>query len=618
MRQHFAILFTGIFLSFICYDLFVSSAYVELELSSDVATICKIYWPREDGRYVEHNMARVRVTPAKKHYTMRIAGLENLDHLRIDVAESQAQVIIKRLAIQQTGYEDIILTPSNGLNQLEQGQDIRTMQHLDEGVFVHSIGADPQLKFMIPERGKQPEVLLNLIRILAVFLALYALRATAITLLARHNYVPVLLFAVFIMAVAMAVISDYNQHPDEFVHVMAAEYYQDNWLPPQCDDPAIAHTYSNYGTSRLNSGEIAYLFAGKFLRLLAPLHLETYFALRCFNLFLFVSILLLSLQLPPFRVLLIPFLATPQVWYIFSYFNSDAFALFMLLLLALQAVTPGSAFNRLLHNGISGSQAIYLLPLGLLLALSLQVKMNAYFFHLFLCLYFLWRIIFKEELAWRSLLRRLLIIVLVGLAIGGLLRSVTYLVNGLDRGAKLYAARLQYASDSYNPNTLLEEKSIYHQLHAKGSSLGSMIYHLRWPEKVFRTFFGVYGYTSISASFAYYDHIRVMALCMLALLAAAISLRGGIAGFSLLSITLLTTAALLGIALLRSWHIDFQAQGRYFLCCLVMLGMVLYHYEHLLPRLPFYLLLFTMYLLSSYNFIGVGLYDIVRCPLTHI
>jgi hypothetical protein len=39
---------------------------------------------------------------------------------------------------------------------------------------------------------------------------------------------------------------------------------------------------------------------------------------------------------------------SPQVWYIFSYFNNDAFPIFVATLLAWQVVDPASGFNRFL------------------------------------------------------------------------------------------------------------------------------------------------------------------------------------------------------------------------------------------------------------------------------
>ncbi len=197
---------------------------------------------------------------------------------------------------------------------------------------------------------------------------------------------PALVFSACILALCMAVISRDNIHPDEFVHVRAAKYYQHHLLPPHIEDPAIAHTYSLYGVSRLNSGEIVYLFAGIFLNLLSPLHADPYLIVRLFNITLLCILMLLAVRQSRYRLLLVPLVISPQIWYIFSYFNSDALALFMLLLLAYQAVEPRSAFNQLVRDGFMGSKALSIIPLAVLIGLSLQVKMNLLLCHLFFAL----------------------------------------------------------------------------------------------------------------------------------------------------------------------------------------------------------------------------------------
>ncbi len=41
---------------------------------------------------------------------------------------------------------------------------------------------------------------------------------------------------------------------------------------------------------------------------------------------------------------------SPQVWYVFSYFNNDAFPLFIAMILAMQVVDPESSLNRYLSG----------------------------------------------------------------------------------------------------------------------------------------------------------------------------------------------------------------------------------------------------------------------------
>jgi len=72
-------------------------------------------------------------------------------------------------------------------------------------------------------------------------------------LVKKFDFVPILLFGIWLLVLTMAGISRENVHPDEYVHIAATSYYADNWLPPAADDPSVRNTYSVYGFSRLNS-----------------------------------------------------------------------------------------------------------------------------------------------------------------------------------------------------------------------------------------------------------------------------------------------------------------------------------------------------------------------------
>src|SRR5262249_16704993 len=160
-----------------------------------------------------------------------------------------------------------------------------------------------------------------------------------------------------------------------YQHRAAARYYIDHWLPPKAGDPATLDTYSNYGLSYLNETDFPYLFAGKFAALLAPV-VSNDLAFRLFD------VVLLAI-LPPFCrmgpaafLIFSPLLLSPQIWYIFSYFNGDAFALFLAVLIAYQVAAPGSQFNANLDSpglrrNISGA-----VVLGLLIGLLALSKKN--------------------------------------------------------------------------------------------------------------------------------------------------------------------------------------------------------------------------------------------------
>ena len=156
-----------------------------------------------------------------------------------------------------------------------------------------------------------------------------------------------MLLAALTFIVTMAFISNASNriHPDEFDHVAAARFYFDNWLPPPVADPRTLDSYSYAGVSYLNEWDVVYLLAGKFALLTQPFVQSEVYALRCFNLFLFLVLTCLAWTRRDDILTFCILLLSPQIWYIFSYFNADAFPMFLALLAVYELTSPRTAFN---------------------------------------------------------------------------------------------------------------------------------------------------------------------------------------------------------------------------------------------------------------------------------
>jgi hypothetical protein len=408
----------------------------------------------------------------------------------------------------------------------------------------------------------------------------------------------------------MALISDFNTHPDEYVHVTAGKYFTDHTLPPQVGDPAITDTYSVYGVSRLHSGEIIYLLAGKYLRLLQPLYLEPFFLLRLFNVLLFGALVLFAFTKKDFRFFLLPFLISPQIWYIFSYFNSDAFATFLSLLAAYQLAGKESALTSLAFSEQPKHTGIKIASLGLLLGFLLLLKQNFYFLYLFLFLYFFWKIWVLRPRWNGKKIFRLTAVLLIGSSVFAGVCLTDAWVNDFNKNDLMFKARQQFAEELYNPDTPIENRHAYLEMRQRGTTLKHFLAADRWGEKSFRTSFGVYGYTQYSGSFAYYDYVRYTGLALLLTLVISIGYRGQSAGIALMAISGVTALLLIIVACWHAWTVDFQAQGRYFLPIIPIAAVLFYHCRRIIFRPVFYILFFTLFSFSVYNFILVGLRDI--------
>ncbi len=591
-------------------------AVVEIEADAVSRSILKIYWKNERNEWSEKRMAQVMLENGSHVYRFGLTDISKVTALRIDPSERVAPVTLKALSIVQPGYIPIELKKPEDMHQIKPLEGVQDLQVTEQGLVVTPLNKDSQLVLDVSHGSKSPTLAKELFNILMIFLFVYIFASATQILFCQHEYVLYLVLAIFVLVLVMATISKFDEHPDERVHVRAGEYYQNHYLPPPIDDESIQDTYSIYGVSRLHSGEIVYLLAGQFSRLLTSFHLQNFISLRIFNVLLLFSLLIMALNIVDFRIFLLPLLVSPQIWYVFSYFNSEAYSVFIMLIAAYQVASPQSSLNRYLYNDVSTLKQIAIVAcLGLMLATSLLVKINFYFFDVFLGLYFIWLIYLKKVSFTRYSFYRLLTIFLVGLAIFGSIRFVDNSIHDFKKDDRLLEARERFAKEAYKPSTPLDQKHFYLQMKDRGVSLKRFIQLDRWGEKSFRTAFGVYGHTSISASFAYYDYVRYIGLALCILGGGIILLFGHKEGIGVLVLCATVSLGLILLALHHAWTVDFQAQGRYFLPILGMISILFYHSRDYLLK-PFFIFpIFCLYCLSFYNFIFVGLYGIGKVGL---
>ena len=179
----------------------------------------------------------------------------------------------------------------------------------------------------------------------------------------------------FALICVMALGSRFNAHPDEYLHFGAANYFVSHWLPPSLDDPSIEPSFSHYGLSYLQNLDAAYFVMGKFMAVLPPWVADRETTARLFNCLLFLAVagwLVYRLGRSWAPAILI---VTPQAWYIFSYINSDAWALALSLVIIAVLVDEDNVVSRYFSEpepaGITGG-----VVLGVCLALLLMANHN--------------------------------------------------------------------------------------------------------------------------------------------------------------------------------------------------------------------------------------------------
>lgn len=615
--QWWSLLFCVVLLMTGYYFLVMNSGLLQLELETDTRTVFKVYWPNTSGHFSERHMTEFLIKPGKTSYSVRVNNTAKVGYLRLDPGEKTAWVTIKQLRIKQWGYPDYVVRSQEDFAKLETISGVESLTRHDQGITVQVKSKDPQLKLSLPHREQLFSPFTNPAEAIRLFCGVLLVIASFFLFRSFvHNsyFLPVLGAVALGLIMTMALLSAFNTHPDEYVHVTAGKYFSDHTLPPKVGDPAIKDTYSAYGVSRLHSGEIIYFLAGKYLRLLQPLYLESFFLLRLLNVFFFGILIFLAFHKKDFRFFLLPFLISPQIWYVFSYFNSDAFATFISLLAAYQLAGQKSALTSLLFPEQTSEQARYTwtksIGIGLLLGLLLLLKKNFYFFYLFLFLYFLWKVWLLRPQWNRKKIIHLITILLIASSLFGGVRLTDAWINDFNKDTLLFQARQQFADELYNPNTPLEKRHAYLEMRQRGTTLKHFLARDRWGEKSFRTSFGVYGYTQYSGSFAYYNYVRYTGIALLLTLILSIACRGQGAGIALLTISGGTALLLIVVACWHAWTVDFQAQGRYFLPIIPMVAVLFYHCQRIIFRPVFYTLFAGLFSLSVYNFILVGLHDI--------
>ncbi|MEE4166536.1 MAG: hypothetical protein V2I35_11105 [Desulfocapsaceae bacterium] len=606
----------NIFAVFLCvlacsyyYIFFMDRAQVHLEIEVSQKTHFKIYWADEKKQFSEKNSAAHLLSPTRTTYDFSIPRLKGYTWLRFDPIHYSGEAVVKSISLSRPGYESITvnfdaLLPANQIDDMKQvsGGALRFLTSGTDPYFLYPLAFEK-----VSSQWPRHLLMMALISLIIVFVA-----ACCSPLRADFAFVPIMLAMALVLIMTMAQVSARNVHPDEYVHLAATEYYKTNWLPPAIEDGAIEDTYSVYGVSRLNNGEIYYLLAGKAALFFETLNIPKLLSLRLFNVSLFALIVLYSIYSVPARAVALPFLISPEVWYVYSYCTSDAFALFICFLAACELVRPASILNRALESESLMRRIVPVLVLSLLLGMLFLLKKNYYPFIVLFYICLFWRIFSSEDEPSSRLSKIFPIIMITVLALGfaGIRMGMDYYVNGHDRQEKILAMQEKTAGDNYKPSTPLSEKPIGLYKKARGIPLKSLIVKDKWFAKTFNTGFGMYGYFTIAGPQIYYQLARWFALALLIYVFAIVVVRGSTGDHVLAAAVVMLSIALIGVSLHHSWTMDFQAQGRYLFPILSMFGVLLGRCRTFFGGRVSALLISQLYFLGLCSFIFIAIMNI--------
>lgn len=419
----------------------------------------------------------------------------------------------------------------------------------------------------------------------------------------------------WILAAVMAAVSGFNAHPDETFHVAAGSYYLTHWLPPRVTDTALLSSLSPYGFTYLGEIDVTYLLAGKLASLLPETLLDTYLRFRAFNLLLFlILVVVYGVWRDPFSPIALVLL-TPQIWYVFSYFNNDGLPLFLSLLLVGAVFRSRTRVAAALSEPWRASTLIPLAGTGVLAGLLVLTKPNYLPVIAFVVFFAVWRAVGFAAAAigvasagiylarsrsfvsmpahalwaclaigaasisvliaarlWRSqasrtLMARGALVALTALAIAGPPFAFDRIINGSrpEKAFALSAIAEAHAEPAYRPSDSSNAESFFGlRLRDKGVALHEILLPpWGWAVKSWKSFTGYYGYMTIHGPAAYYIALFALHVVLVSYTARTILLRGEAIDRSLLAVSVAFCGGVIFLSLYHSWINDFQAQGRY-------------------------------------------------------
>ena len=448
------------------------------------------------------------------------------------------------------------------------------------------------------------------------------------TILKKRDFTPAVYLKIFFalavsLTAAMAVVSNYDRHPDEHFHFEAVKYYVNHFLPPEIDDPAVRDSYSVYGVSYLNYHWAEYFFAGKFVYLLSPFVENPFYAARFFQVFLFAGLFLWFAFRGENYEFIIPcfLLATPQVWYVFSYVNNDAFALFIALLAADQIARPKSLLNEFLSEEPPKNRIRGGIFFGILTGFLLIVKPNYWSFLIFAALW----IIFKYPPNVRNL-KRFALILLVAFGVLIFRVGLDFYVNGetnyvgfsyvhkffgnLENKGKLATYQESVAEYRFRSSTVENDpENAFPEIKMRQRGVGffEMLFEKKWLEMSWKSFVGAYGYMNIWSSKRYYTQIFALHLIFAVFLIYAVVKSREKESLIQLGLMFFGCFLTVFVSMMLSWLYAFQPQGRYLFPVLPMLGLFVYANRRHFNNFAINAFLIAAFLLSCYSFVLFGL-----------
>jgi len=590
-----------------------SYTLVSVDLSNSHSSKFKLYWITDNNHaWSEKNAAAVYVNSRKKHHRLLLpveAG--KIRGLRIDPTDRKGvKSVIRSIDLYSVGRTPVSIDSRKEFSRLKANDEVDELSVSKSSINLTAIGDDPYLVAEISPGQPYPAFFSRAVPAMVLGLVGVMLIIMLPGLSRELRFVPGAMLLAGVLVTAMASLTRDNAHPDESVHIKVAQYYQHHYSPPVVCSRESLFTYSIYGVSRLNKREIAYYLGGRYLQMVSAVPANDYLKLRFLNVAMFAVLVLLAFVKPMFRYIALPLLLTPQAWYLFGYYNSDALSLFGVCLFAWQLFDSNSVLRKIFHGEHVRLAALAAVSLALLFALQLWLKINFMFYHFFVVMLAVSWLLARRSIPRPASLVTLSVSVILGMSLFMGWEGWRRGVNDFQLAEKFAQCQELTAGEIYKPSTPLEHTHPTLRLRDKGVSLLTMLEKYNWTQRIFYTALGAYGYTEYLSVNRHYEIVSGFILLLFMYVSMTVIIRGN--GFDRLSVlsALAAMAALVVAAAGTSWINDMQAQGRYLLVFLPIFGSLLLLHRQRLNLLVVTSLSLVPFILALASFILIGLLEL--------
>jgi len=590
-------------------------ATIDLEAISDQKVNCQIRlnWgkasnPRPLTIYPDINNYRFTIRKFSSHYKFTIY---------LDANQPVTTFRLRKVVIRQPGCPRVQLVGQKLLTAMSNSKFV-TLRLADDGdVIIDIISKDtdrdvPELNFGYPiPLSKVAWWTWVISRASILCFVMLSGLGLCIRLIGSQNPATrttprafVILAAIAsVLTLSLSLSSAFNAHPDEIWHITSVSYFLFESYPAVTNTLQSIHTFSSYHSSYLSTGELYYPVAAVWTSLLSTLTdlpLDQVQIIRLFSVTCFIFLVCLLIRQKN-HGLLLPFLITPQLWYVFGYANSDWFGVAAATLLLLFLNLSRFTFHRFVVGG-SFARFLQLGPLFILLGLLCFSKPN-YWVSAIFCFYEPLVRIFRKKSTVASRIRALAFCVII-LAVSS---SCIALKSSFSRTTATHIVEAPEARPGFTLDKTPEVMTRLSQtrnLYMRHVSLWKLLTERQWIWLSCRSFFGDFGWTNFHLTTSYYC---IVILLFSALLYTVVRVSRTEQNFRSRSwYTVLVVGLNIFLAIAFSWFIDLQPQGRYLFPSLLAFGWLLSRLRNWQSSRIVFGLVVILAILGMYAFICYG------------